>query len=281
MIAFASDLDRTLIFSRRMLDTYGTEGDEELIELLEGKPVSYISPKTKSILKQINEDMLFIPVTTRTIEQYKRIQLFQDEIVPEYTITSNGGTILRRGAVLEEWTIYTQRLLQECTPLEEVMKKAAALGNSKWIKKIKPGDNLFFYIILQTEQFTNRNLIELKELTDHLGWQLSLQGRKLYFIPKALNKWNAVHYLRDVLGLEEISTAGDSLLDYELIVNGTYGIAPLHGEIVNHFPALNKTGQAGIKASEEIVEVVQNRCRNIRSGAQRKANLEGRRKQMT
>jgi hydroxymethylpyrimidine pyrophosphatase-like HAD family hydrolase len=263
MNAFASDLDRTLIFSKRMLEAYGSDGNDELIELLDGKPISYISSKTKSILKQINEEMLFIPVTTRTIEQYKRVQLFQGEIVPEYVITSNGGTILKRGTVLKEWTLYTQELLQNCTPLEEVVKKVAALEDSKWIKKIKPGDQVFFYIILHREHFSTSRFIELTALTDNLGWQLSLQGRKLYFIPKTLNKWTAVHYLRDVLDLNEISTAGDSLLDYELITNGTYGIAPLHGEVLDYSHTLHKTGHAGIKASEEIVEAVQSRYRNI------------------
>jgi hydroxymethylpyrimidine pyrophosphatase-like HAD family hydrolase len=263
MIAFASDLDRTLIFSGRMLEAYRSDGNEELIEILDGNPVSYISPKTKSVLRLINEEMLFIPVTTRTIEQYKRIRLFQNDIVPEYAITSNGGTILRRGAVLGEWTLHIERLLKECTPLEEMLKKAAAIGDSDWIKKIRPGDELFFYIIFNPDHFSDRRLTELRELADHLGWQLSLQGRKLYFIPKVLNKWTAVQYLRDVLGLDEISTAGDSLLDYELIVNGSYGIAPLHGEVAEHFPALNKTAQAGIKASEGIVEAVRSRYMDI------------------
>lgn len=263
MNGFASDLDRTLIFSKRMLEAYGSDGNEECIEVLDGKPVSYISSKTKSILKQINEDMFFIPVTTRTIEQYKRIQLFQDEIVPQYAITSNGGTILKEGTVLKEWTLYVEQLLKKSTPLEEVMKKVTASDDSKWIKKIRPGDDMFFYIILHTEHFSTSRFIELRALTDNLGWQLSLQGRKLYFIPRSLNKWTAVHYLRDALALNEISTAGDSILDYELITNGTYGIAPMHGEVVDYSHTLNKTGQAGIRASEEIVEAVQSRYRNI------------------
>ncbi|TMU87100.1 hydrolase (had superfamily) [Bacillus sp. BHET2] len=263
MNAFASDLDRTLIFSKRMLEAYGSDGNHELIERLDGKPISYISSKTKSILKQINEDMFFIPVTTRTIEQYKRIQLFQDEIVPQYAITSNGGTILKSGTVLKEWTLYVEQLLKKCTPIEEVMKKVTDLDDSKWIKRIKLGDDMFFYIILHTEHFSTSRLLELRGLTDNLRWQLSLQGRKLYFIPKTLNKWTAVHYLRDALGLNEIYTAGDSLLDYELIINGTYGIAPLHGEVVDDSLTLNKTEQAGIKASEEIVEALQCRYKNI------------------
>ena len=213
MNAFASDLDRTLIFSQRMLAAYGSDGNEECIEPQNGKPISYISPTTKAILKQINEDMFFIPVTTRTIEQYKRIRLFQEDIVPEYAITSNGGTILKRGAVWKEWTLHVQELLQHAIPLEDMIKKVAALDDSKWIKKIKPGDGMFFYLILDTERFSPDRFIELRELSDHLGWQVSLQGRKLYFIPKILNKWTAVHHLRDELGLSDIYTAGDSILE--------------------------------------------------------------------
>lgn len=263
MNAFASDLDRTLIFSKRILSAYGSDGNEECIELLDGKPISYISPKTKEVLKQINEDMLFIPVTTRTIEQYKRIRLFQEDIVPEYAITSNGGTILKRGEVLKEWTLHIEGLLRNSTPLEEVMKKVTAFDDTTWIKKIKPGDGVFFYIILHTDRFSPERFVELRELSDQLGWQISLQGRKLYFIPKILTKWTALHYLREAIGLEDIFTAGDSILDLELITNGTVGIAPLHGEVLEKFPALNKTREAGINASEEIVEIVQSRYGNV------------------
>jgi hydroxymethylpyrimidine pyrophosphatase-like HAD family hydrolase len=267
MNAFASDLDRTLIFSHRMLEAYGSEGHVECIELLDGKPISYISAKTKAILKQINEDMFFIPVTTRTIEQYKRIQLFRDEIVPEYAITSNGGAILKRGTVLKEWTLQVERLLRNSTPLEEMMKKIVVLDDTSWIKNIKPGDDVFFYVIVHTECFSESRFIELRALGDHLGWQVSLQGRKLYFIPKVLNKWMAVDYLRNALGLNDVYTAGDSILDLELITNGTYGMAPLHGEVVEGSHSLNKTREAGIKASEEIVQGVQSRFQGV--GAQR------------
>ncbi|WP_201713068.1 HAD family hydrolase [Rossellomorea arthrocnemi] len=266
MNAFASDLDRTLIFSPRMLEAYGSDANEECIELLDGKPISYISLKTKEVLKQIHENMFFIPVTTRTIEQYKRIQLFQEDIVPEYAITSNGGTILKRGTVLKEWTRLVQGLLRNSTPLEDVMKKVAALDDTKWIKKIKPGDSVFFYIILHTDRFSPDVFMELRMLSDHLGWQVSLQGRKLYFIPKILTKWTALHYLGDELGLKNICTAGDSILDLELITNGTLGMAPLHGEVLEKFPTLNMTGKAGIQASEEIVEIVYSRYRDV--GAQ-------------
>ncbi|BCB04117.1 HAD family hydrolase [Bacillus sp. KH172YL63] len=263
MNAFASDLDRTLIFSPRMLAAYGSDGNEECIELLDGKPISYISTKTKAILKQINDDMLFIPVTTRTIEQYKRIQLFQDTIKPDYAITSNGGTILKRGEVWKEWTIHVEQLLQNSTPLKEIMKKVTALNDTNWIKKIKPGDSVFFYIILHTDRFSSDRFLELRALADHLGWQVSLQGRKLYFIPKVLTKWTALRYLRVALGLDDICTAGDSILDFELITNGTYGIAPLHGEVLEKFPILNQTREAGINASVEIVDFVQSRYGNV------------------
>lgn len=45
----------------------------------------------------------FIPVTTRTIEQFQRITLFQNEIIPEYAITSNGGNILHNGKQDVTW----------------------------------------------------------------------------------------------------------------------------------------------------------------------------------
>lgn len=45
---FASDLDRTLIYSHRVLDQYEYEGDYDLVEMLDERPLSYMSVETKN-----------------------------------------------------------------------------------------------------------------------------------------------------------------------------------------------------------------------------------------
>lgn len=87
---YASDLDRTLIYS---LGAIGVpENTPGLIpaEIIEGKTRSYISQQALNQLMDLNTRIIFIPVTTRTIQQYKRINLFQETVIPDYAVTSNG-----------------------------------------------------------------------------------------------------------------------------------------------------------------------------------------------
>lgn len=259
MRAFASDLDRTLIYSKTMIDMYETDESYELIETIDGQEISYISSKTKESLKQVNENMFFIPVTTRTVEQYKRITLFQEQIQPEFSITSNGGTILQQGTILKEWSELIDKQLDQCMPIDDMVKKIKSQSNTDWIKRIHRADDLFIYLIIHRDKLSPNKLLELKELANGLGWQMSLQGRKLYFVPHPINKWNAVQYLCDKLNIKEVYTAGDSLLDYDLIINGDYGISPAHGEVLEHYPTINKTFSYGMKASNDIMEVIQSK----------------------
>lgn len=50
--AFASDLDRTLIYSHRVLDQYAYEGEYDLVEVLDERPLSYMSVKTKNLCRR-------------------------------------------------------------------------------------------------------------------------------------------------------------------------------------------------------------------------------------
>ena len=50
-----------------------------------------------SMLKEVNRQVLFIPVTTRTTEQFNRFVIFEKEIPLTYAITTNGANILYKG----------------------------------------------------------------------------------------------------------------------------------------------------------------------------------------
>ncbi|WP_347552549.1 HAD family hydrolase [Pseudalkalibacillus hwajinpoensis] len=257
MRAFASDLDRTLIYSRKMIEQYSAL-DYELIETLEGKEISYISNRTKNLLQTLMKEMYFIPVTTRTIQQYSRISLFQSVLKPEYAITSNGGHILKNGEVVQEWSDQIRTSLAECLPLDDFVSKLESLVTGNWIERIRHADYLFVYLIIKRDQVSQTELTFLFEWAREQGWQPSLQGRKLYFVPDPVNKWNAVAYLKNELNLSYIYTAGDSLLDYELVRYGDSGYVPAHGEVLETHPELNCTKAVGMAASDEVVDSILN-----------------------
>ena len=106
---FATDLDRTIIYSPKFLNEKN-KNSVILIETLDGKEISYISKFAFEELKKINKEIYVIPVTTRSINQFKRINTFE---YCEYVITSNGGTILHNGIALGEWDDYIFNSLKE------------------------------------------------------------------------------------------------------------------------------------------------------------------------
>lgn len=252
MKAFASDLDRTLIYSHRMIDP-STATDVHLIETLEGKDISYISNYSREALQQLNNDIYFIPVTTRTIEQYQRITLFQTAIQPEYAVTSNGGHILKDGKEVKGWSDQLKASLESCLSLPVFIRQLEELMTGSWVERIRQADHLFLYLIIRRDQVSRDELSSLFKWAREQGWQPSLQGRKLYFVPNPVNKWKAVEYLKNELGLSYVYTAGDSLLDYELIKHGDCGFVPSHGEVLESYPDLHKTVAHGMAASDEIL----------------------------
>ncbi|KFN01022.1 haloacid dehalogenase [Bacillus clarus] len=255
---FASDFDQTLIYSRKSFRTAIEEEHIQLIETLDGKEISFISYKTISLLKKLQLYSHFIPVTTRTIEQFQHILLFQNEIIPEYVVTSNGGNILHNGKQDTVWKERIQsKISTDCLESDAVLKEFKQLSHEDWIISQKTADHLFHYCIVKRENIPYDELTAFTAWLDKQGWNHSLQGRKLYFVPKPVNKWAAVQYIQDKLQINTIITAGDSLLDLCMLEGANYAFAPLHGELETKQDSLQshilKTNAVGIYASEEIV----------------------------
>ena len=58
-----------------------------------------------------------------------------------------------------------------------------------------------------------------------------LHGRKLYILPVQLNKAIAVAHLQNYVDYDVHVAAGDSLMDYDMLVQADIGYSPRHGEI--------------------------------------------------
>ena len=87
-ILFACDLDNTLIHSHKH-----RRADDICIEIYEGREQSFISPRALDLLKKISEKILFIPVTTRSITQYRRI-FWTEDFKPRFAVVANGAYLL-------------------------------------------------------------------------------------------------------------------------------------------------------------------------------------------
>lgn len=267
---YASDLDRTLIYS---LNAIGVPGDAPGLvpaEVIDGRTVSYISQQALDMLKELAAKIVFMPVTTRTIAQYRRINLFQETVIPDYAVTSNGGNILVNGVVDLEWRAAVGRLVERgSAPAEEAGRIVRSVVRAEWITSERYCDELFYTFVVHRDSLPLDEITRMAERLDGLGWKVSLQGRKLYIVPEAVNKSDAILHVRRTVRSEPMVASGDSLLDKSLLAAADYAIAPCHGEIFAEQQAglVNLeypfTKQSGVFAGDEIMQYVQTIYNNL------------------
>ena len=264
---FASDLDQTLIYSPKSFRLLPGEPTPAVtsIEIYEGRQISFMADSAIAKLQNIASQSMFVPVTTRTIDQYRRISLFHEKIIPTYSVVSNGGNIIVNGCIDHTWSEQVAMNMAQMSLCSEDMRASFnELCHESWAGPLRMADGLFYYCTVERDKVP---LAEIESFALWAGaqqWNVSVQGRKLYIVPKNINKWTAVAYIRDVLQAKLVVTAGDSLLDLCMLEQADYAIAPCHGELWECYsrgelpnPTMKFTNQAGILAANDILDYVQ------------------------
>ncbi|SCW44599.1 Hydroxymethylpyrimidine pyrophosphatase [Paenibacillus tianmuensis] len=256
---FATDLDKTLIYSKNSMDDIVPE--EELIPVEEngGAYTSFMTKRAITQLSEIEKSAFIVPVTTRTITQYKRVFYFNKVLNLRYAITTNGGNILIDGSPDEEWSALVQTALRTSADHLEVKAMYDQISSPEWALRGWLCDGLFYTMIIDPEKTPFERLDQFRETIHHMGWVLSVQGRKVYLVPARVTKGEAMLHLSKRLGSKFIAASGDSLLDASLLAIADYAIAPGHGELFGKSSSgfiYQFTQKTGIRASEEILERV-------------------------
>ncbi|UQZ34464.1 hydrolase [Paenibacillus sp. PK3_47] len=267
---YASDLDRTLIYSLGALKVPEDSPGLVPAEIIDGRNASYISQGALDLLRELTASVIFMPVTTRTIAEYRRINLFQETIIPDYAVTSNGGNILVSGDVDLEWRAHIGRLVGlNSAEAGEVRTMVRAVVRPEWIISERYCDELFYTYMVYRDLLPLDEINHMAERLNEIGWKVSLQGRKLYVVPEAVNKSDAIIHVRRTVHSEPMVASGDSLLDKCLLESADYAIAPRHGEIFAEQQASQVklsypfTELAGVHAGHEIMQYVHKIYHNL------------------
>lgn len=259
----ASDLDQTLVFSARSaaVDVAGLVEVEEY----RGRTISYVTPRAWELLGALVATGRFVPVTTRTPEQYARIRW--PAAPPPVAVCANGGVLLVGGEPDAAWAATVAAALTGCAPQAQVHALlqdlagalvAAVPGSEDPAVRDVPG--LFSYVVLRDGQRPALEGARLDDLTGVLaqwGYTVSLQGRKLYAVPRPLTKSAAVAEVVSRCGAADFVSAGDSLLDVDLLVAATASRRPRHGELLRagwEHDGSRLTAATGAAAGEEIAD---------------------------
>lgn len=222
-ILFA-DLDGTLIFSAKR-----RQAGDIVIERKDGEPISCITARQAELFPQLAN---VIPVTTRSVEQYRRIEFARLGFVPKYALCDNGGTLLVDGEADVEWARWSAEIFAKCeaelSRFRELLER-----DPRRSFEVRLVDGLFLFT-------KSSSPIETLEYLGSGGLCESFStGEKVYVVPKKLNKGAAVKRLAARLGLSEfaaaatrcceaaaqggnrtlprIAAAGDSLMDVPML----------------------------------------------------------------
>lgn len=263
----ATDLDRTMIYSRNAFDE-SSQLRTVCVEHLEGAPLSFMTTTAAQSFGALTQPAAVIPTTTRTIKQFNRIRL--PGAPWRYAITSNGGNILVNGTPDMRWRIDLDAEVRTTgATLSEVSAELRARIDESWATKFRVADHLFCYLVVKPKAVPTDFLAEWDAWCQARGWSASQQGRKIYTMPKAVCKSRAVAEVRRrLMDSGELHTdapllaAGDGALDAEMLRAADSAIRPRHGELEQlnfTHPNLTVTRTAGILAGEEMIDWFLNR----------------------
>ena len=249
-VVLASDLDRTLIFSGRFFtDEHGARSTGRVcVERLDGREISFVTARSHAILEELARSGPLLPVTSRTVEQYRRIELPGPP--PPFAVCANGGRLLVGGVEDEQ---YREELVRDLShtsaPVADVwaiLEVAAArrADAGRPLKAMRVADGLFCYTVDETDADP--------------AWAQALA--------------QAVRAVAERTRASHIVAAGDAHLDISMLHLADEAIRPAHGELHDEgwsAPRVSVTASQGVMAGQEIAEWLLERHRQhacVRSG---------------
>lgn len=219
MILFACDLDNTLIQSYKH-----RKADDICIEHYEGREQTFIAPQALNLLKKIVEKVTFIPITTRSIAQYRRI-FWTEDFSPKLAVVSNGAYFLN-GDKQENF------LREVATPYESELNMQFALANKDIFTIARIVDESFLYLRCHDDIDPAKIFFDTNLTVEHTG-------KKIYLFPPLLNKGEALKLLIKKFSPDKIICAGDSEIDLPMLKLADVSFAKnnLRGENFINFAA--------------------------------------------
>ena len=216
MIVFHVDLDNTLIYSYK--HDIGT--DKIAVENYQGREISFITGNTYEQLKKLKKKILLVPTSTRSIEQYQRIDLQIGSL--EYALVCNGGVLLVNGTKEPSWYEESMALIQKSRPVLETAYALLEQDNRRYFE-LRWIEDLFLFtkctqpenVVAQLQKTLHTNLVDVFH-----------NKEKVYVVPTSLNKGNALRRFRKLVNADQVIAAGDSEFDIPMLQAADMGIAP-------------------------------------------------------
>lgn len=218
-ILFACDLDNTLLISHR----HRQPGDI-CVEHVQGKEQSFMTVKAIELLRRVQKQVQFVPVTTRSLEQYQRIA-WPEDCESELAVTTNGAVLLRRGTIDEVWAQQSENVIAPWR--EELQAQCVRYSEDMDYLRCRIVDDSYLFLCCTENGDAGRLAAECQK---HTNLQVVFSGRKIYFFPWGLDKGQALIRLKTYLGCSIAYAAGDSSIDVPMLekVDRAFAVSDLH-----------------------------------------------------
>ena len=181
------------------------------MELNQGKEQSFMTRRTIELLREINKQVDFVPITTRSLEQYRRIE-WPEGCELQLAVVANGAVLLRQGEVDEGWSQQIRPVVDICH--DELQAQYVRQSLSKAYVSCRIVDDSYLFLYCNEETDVRACADECRRQT----WlKVEYQGRKIYFFPPGLDKGEALRRLKKYWGMCYVYAAGDSRMDIPML----------------------------------------------------------------
>jgi hypothetical protein len=165
------------------------------------------------------------------------------------------GTCSSTAAPDPDWADAVRERLAGTAPLAEVHAHLRATSGP-FVLNLRSASDLFCYAVVDRPTLPAGWVEALTGWCAERGWTVSLQGRKVYAVPRPLTKSAAAREVLARTGARTLLAAGDSLLDADLLAAADHAVRPAHGELHDSGwtrEGLVVTGASGGAAGAELL----------------------------
>ena len=229
------DLDNTLIYSHR----HPMAAPKRVAEIWKGREQSYISQQTFDFLAG-NPELRIVPVTTRTQEQYRRLEELMGELGCRDALICNGAVLLHGTEIDSDWSEESRKLAGPALPQVERAED--------WLRKRCGEDAVHsamgFFVYAKAEN-GEALASALRQQADGEWLEVLCDHGKVFCLPRVLNKGTALMRFAERYEVTHAIAAGDSAFDIPMLERAELAIAPaaLRESLHNPHASLVQAGE--------------------------------------
>lgn len=267
-VLITTDLDRTLLFSRRAIAQLGGGLPADPVETPAGRADAAagedghaargegagqtgagrtgaghagaeLSHAARDNLMALPPHARLCVATSRSVSRLARLRL---PFAMPYAIAANGGVVLIDGEPDRGWAARIDKVMAAAAPaavVRTVLAGPSGAGDQpdrEWLIRMGDADDMCCLAIVELDLLTGDGLAAVAGRCAELGWEASLIGRKLYAFPAGLGKEHAAAYVAERIsaltgGMPVRLAAGDTEHDRRMLADADRAWVPAGSEL--------------------------------------------------